>query len=122
MRVAAVRRHEHLLIVSGLLLVDLLVAQGVRLLGHRRLSLINVLKLVSMGGSLKEPLLLRLWPLLLARQLPILLDAVATGREVDLVVVRREAAVAEVGQQVVMLGAALLEGVVWDVRAIAPVC
>ena len=79
MRVAAVRGHEHLLIVSCLLLVDLLVAQGVRLLRHRRLSLINVLKLVSMGGSLKEPLLLRLWPLLLARLLPILLDAVATG-------------------------------------------
>ena len=58
----------------------------------------------------------------MARLLTILLDAVATGREVDLVVVRREAAVAEVGQHVVVLGAALLEGVVWDVRAIASVC
>ena len=50
-----------------------------------------------MGGSLKEPLLLGLWPLLLAGLLPILMDAVAASRKVDLVVVRREAAVSEVG-------------------------
>lgn len=74
-----------------------------------------------MRSPLKEPLLLRLWPLLLAGLLPILLDAVAAGREVDLVVVRREAAVAEVSQQVVVLRAALLEGVVWNVRAITSV-
>ena len=74
-----------------------------------------------MRSPLKEPLLLRLWPLLLAGLLPILLDSVAAGREVDLVVVRREAAVAEVSQQVVVLRAALLEGVVWNVRAITSV-
>ena len=74
-----------------------------------------------MRSPLKEPLLLRLWPLLLAGLLPILLEAVAAGREVDLVVVRREAAVAEVSQQVVVLRAALLEGVVWNVRAITSV-
>ena len=77
--------------MSGLLLVDLLVAQGVRLLRHGRLSLINVLKLVPMGGPLEEPLLLRgLGPLLLAGLLvlpAVLLDTVATRREVDLVVV-----------------------------------
>ena len=75
-----------------------------------------------MGSSLKEPLLLRLRPLLLTGLMPILLDAVATCREVDLVVIGRKAAVAEVRQQVVVLGAALLEGVVWDVGAIASVC
>ena len=77
--------------MGGLLLVDLLVAQGVRLLlRHGRLSLINVLKLVPMGGSLEEPLLLRLGPLLLTGLLvlpAVLLDTVATRREVDLVVV-----------------------------------
>lgn len=86
------RRQKHVLLTGHA------AAWGVRLLGHRRLALIDKLELVVGSCALKESLLR-----------PGLLDAVPTGRKINLVLVGREVALAVIYKHVLVVRTHVLE-------------